>query len=78
MRLSKLFLFLPLAASLQLSAQSKYEWKESSSGGYTYRYVTGDPIAGAHYTLKNGLTVILSVNKKETPHPDADRRPRGQ
>lgn len=65
MRLFKLFLFLPLAASLQISAQSKYEWKESSSGGYTYRYVTGDPMQARYYTLKNGLTVILSVNKKE-------------
>ncbi|KAA2245180.1 insulinase family protein [Chitinophaga agrisoli] len=46
-------------------AQDKYEWKEGSSGGYTYRYVTDDPMQARFYTLKNGLTVILSVNKKE-------------
>lgn len=46
-------------------AQGKYEWKEGSSGGYKYRYVTNDPMQARFYTLKNGLTVILSVNKKE-------------
>lgn len=46
-------------------AQDKYSWKEATSGGYTYRYVTDDPMQARFYTLKNGLTVILSVNKKE-------------
>jgi predicted Zn-dependent peptidase len=46
-------------------AQQKYEWKEGTSGGYTYRYVTNDPMKARIYTLKNGLTVVLSVNKKE-------------
>ncbi|GAA0532559.1 insulinase family protein [Chitinophaga japonensis] len=46
-------------------AQDKYQWKEGSSGGYTYRYVTDDPMQARFYTLKNGLTVVLSVNKKE-------------
>ena len=35
------------------------------SGGYTYKYVTNDPMHARFYTLKNGLTVVLSVNKKE-------------
>lgn len=43
----------------------KYEWKTASSGGYIYRYLTNDPMQARFYTLKNGLTVILSVNKKE-------------
>lgn len=47
------------------SAQANYEWKEGNSGGYTYRYVTEDPMQARFYTLKNGLTVVLSVNKKE-------------
>ena len=34
-------------------------------GGYTYKYVTNDPMGTRFYTLKNGLTVILSPNKKE-------------
>ncbi|QEH40270.1 pitrilysin family protein [Chitinophaga sp. XS-30] len=65
MRPFKLFLFLFLTATLQISAQGRYEWKEATSGGYTYRYVTGDPMQARYYTLKNGLTVIFSVNKKE-------------
>ncbi len=43
----------------------KYEWKTATSGGYSYRYVTNDPIKARFYTLKNGLTVILSPTKKD-------------
>jgi predicted Zn-dependent peptidase len=46
-------------------AQDKFEWKEGNSGGYSYRYVSDDPMQARFYTLKNGLTVVLSVNKKE-------------
>ncbi len=46
-------------------AQSKYQWKQATSGGYAYKYVTGDPTQSRFYTLKNGLTVVLSPNKKE-------------
>ncbi|MEI6312752.1 MAG: insulinase family protein [Bacteroidota bacterium] len=46
-------------------AQNKYEWKEASANGYTYKYVANDPMQARYYTLKNGLTVILSVNKDE-------------
>lgn len=46
-------------------AQQKMEWKEASSGGYSYKYVTGDPTQSRFYTLKNGLTVILSPSRKE-------------
>ncbi|MEP7143831.1 MAG: insulinase family protein [Ferruginibacter sp.] len=42
-----------------------HQWKESASGGYTYRYVTNDPLKARFYTLKNGLTVILSATNKD-------------
>jgi len=45
--------------------QDKYVWKQATSGGYTYRYVTNDPMQTRFYTLANGLTVMLSVNHKE-------------
>lgn len=48
-----------------LFAQNKYEWKQASGGGYTYKYVANDPMKARFYTLKNGLTVILTENKKE-------------
>ncbi|AZA76288.1 insulinase family protein [Chryseobacterium sp. G0186] len=42
-----------------------FQWKEANSNGYTYRYVTNDPTSARYYTLKNGLTVILSPTSKE-------------
>lgn len=57
--------FLFLFVSVVSYSQKKYEWKQVSSGGYTYKYVTNDPTETRFYTLKNGLTVILSPNKKE-------------
>ncbi|NML35998.1 insulinase family protein [Chitinophaga sp. G-6-1-13] len=67
MKLRKLAVSLLLfAGSLPTAmAQGKFQWKEATSGGYPYRYVTDDPMKARFYTLKNGLTVILSVNKKE-------------
>ncbi len=62
----KLWLVILMAVSIQaLSAQGKFEWKEASSGGYSYKFVSNDPMKARFYTLKNGLTVVLSVNKKE-------------
>lgn len=46
------------------SAQNKYQWKEATSAGYKYSYVSNDPMKARFYTLKNGLTVILSRNDK--------------
>ncbi|BFG70421.1 insulinase family protein [Sediminibacterium sp. KACHI17] len=60
----KLWLLL-LLVGFAATAQKKYEWKQATSNGYTYRYVTNDPMAARYYTLSNGLTVILSPNKKE-------------
>lgn len=51
--------------SLTATAQDKYVWKQATSAGYTYKYVTGDPMQARFYTLANGLTVILSSNHKE-------------
>lgn len=45
--------------------QTRYEWKTDSAAGYSYRYVTNDPLQTRVYTLKNGLTVLLSANHKE-------------
>jgi predicted Zn-dependent peptidase len=44
---------------------SRYEWKTASSAGYSYKYVSNDPVKARFYTLKNGLTVILSATSKD-------------
>ena len=55
-----------LTTTVVVRAQDdRYAWKEASSGGYTYKYVTNDPFQARIYTLSNGLTVILSPNHKE-------------
>ena len=46
-------------------AQNQFQWKEATSAGYTYKYVTNDPMKARFYTLKNGLTVILSPTNKD-------------
>ena len=60
-------LFLSLfAIALSLSVYGQtYQWKEARSGDYTYKYVTHDPTNARFYTLRNGLTVILSPTNKE-------------
>jgi hypothetical protein len=66
MRLFKVFLVVVVTfVSLTATAQEKYVWKQATSAGYTYKYVTGDPMQARFYTLANGLTVILSSNHKE-------------
>ena len=52
-------------SSSEATDKDKYVWKQAGSGGYTYRYVTNDPMQTRFYTLANGLTVMLSVNHKE-------------
>ncbi|GAO43024.1 insulinase family protein [Flavihumibacter petaseus] len=64
MRIVSTFLLL-MAMAVSLKAQKGIEWKQATAGGYTYRYVTNDPMGARFYTLKNGLTVILSKNTKE-------------
>lgn len=73
MTLTRIFSFVLLILTTvpaALNAQDqpyaeKYVWKTASSGGYTYRYVTNDPMQTRVYTLSNGLTVLLSPNHKE-------------
>ena len=59
------FAFAAMVISVASYAQSQFEWKEAKSGGYSYKYVTNDPTQARFYTLKNGLTVILSPTKKD-------------
>jgi len=54
-----------LVVSSAVKAQTTYQWKTGTAGGYPYKYVTNDPTKTRFYTLKNGLTVILSQNNKE-------------
>jgi len=72
MRLSKLallaiaiFVAVDVRAKDKSDDNGKYEWQREKSGGYTYKYVTGDPMHARFYTLNNGLTVILSPTHKE-------------
>lgn len=61
-----LWLTLALHVISFAQAPSKFAWKTGTSpGGYAYKYLTNDPMQARIYTLKNGLTVMLSVNKKE-------------
>ena len=50
-----------------LSAKNKFasQTHTSPDGKYTYTTVDGDPYKARIYTLSNGLTVYLSVNKNE-------------
>lgn len=41
-----------------------YQTKTAESNGYTYEYVTNDPMGVRIYTLKNGLKVYLRDYKK--------------
>jgi predicted Zn-dependent peptidase len=43
----------------------KYQWQTMKGDGREYRTVKNDPMGIRFYTLKNGLTVILSVNKEK-------------
>ena len=54
-----------VASSTYGFGQKKKAWSQATENGYTYRYVTNDPMKARFYTLKNGLTVILSPNNKE-------------
>ncbi len=45
--------------------QVKFETKTTTSNGFTYEYVTNDPLKVRVYTLKNGLKVYLSQYETE-------------
>lgn len=63
-RFSYLMLFLFVAFN-SIAQRSGYEQKKSADGRFTYLTVPGDPLGVRIYTLSNGLTVMLSVNKSE-------------
>jgi predicted Zn-dependent peptidase len=66
MKLKLFFLAcLTFASAIVVAQTPTYQWKTATSGGYTYKYVNNDPSKSRFYTLKNGLTVILSPNSKE-------------
>jgi zinc protease len=58
-----------LTASLLLwlvsCTQEKFETKTATANGFTYEYVTNDPLKVRIYTLKNGLKVYLSQYQDE-------------
>lgn len=60
-----LCLLLLLQVGVSFAQAEKYQWKEATSGGYSYKFVSGDPANARFYTLKNGLTVILSPTNKD-------------
>ena len=65
MKKNLLLLVVMILPFVVMAQPSKYEWKQASTGGYTYKYVTNDPAKARFYTLKNGLTVILSPTSKD-------------
>jgi predicted Zn-dependent peptidase len=60
-----LLLVMTIIWSVFAIAQTKYNWQTASSGGYSYKTVANDPTKTRFYKLKNGLSLILTVNKKE-------------
>lgn len=67
MQISKkvLGVVLSFTALTAVAQPVKHEWQQANAGGYTYKYVSGDPSKARFYTLKNGLTVILSPTNKD-------------
>lgn len=65
----RIFRLAPVVVALLLGcsggAFAQHVWKETKSGGYKYKYVTDDPMQVRFYTLRNGLTVILSPTPRE-------------
>src|SRR6185295_12845235 len=57
--------FFALALMLACKPEGKYESKTGESNGYSYEYVTNDPLQVRIYTLKNGLKVYLSQYNAE-------------
>jgi len=62
---NKLFIALFLLSSTAIAQQKTTQWATATAAGYTYKYVVNDPTKARFYTLKNGLTVILSATSKD-------------
>ena len=54
-----------MANAKEKTTTDKYQWKDAKAAGYSYKYVSNDPMQARFYTLKNGLTVVLSPTHKE-------------
>jgi predicted Zn-dependent peptidase len=65
MKYTFLVLLLTLLQFSPKAQSNNYKWAQATAGGYTYKYVTNDAAKARFYTLKNGLTVILSPTKKD-------------
>jgi len=65
MKKSLVLLLVVLLHITAIAQPGKYQWQQASAAGYTYKYVTNDPAKARFYTLKNGLTVILSPTNKD-------------
>lgn len=63
-KISFFLLLITITSVVCVVAQDMYTWKFGNTNGYKYKYVLNDPTQAHYYTLSNGLTVILSVNKK--------------
>jgi len=59
-----LLLFVPISL-VQAGTPYTVVERKSADGKYAYKTVEGDDLGTRVYTLKNGLTVMLSVNKSE-------------
>ncbi len=60
-----LYVLMSFAFLQSCKPESKYETKTAESNGFSYEYVTNDPLNVRIYTLKNGLKVYLSQYKAE-------------
>ena len=63
--MKKLFVVIFCIVCLNQTNAQTYNWSKANIAGYDYKFVTNDPMKTRFYTLKNGLTVILTVNKEE-------------
>ena len=63
--IAAIFLSVNVTAKETGEKETQHEWSEAKAAGYTYKYVTNDPMKARFYKLHNGLTVILSATHKE-------------
>ncbi len=66
--MKRIFTLLICASAFSAFSQLKpnvslIDFKNTTQGNYTYKEYNNDPLKSRWYTLKNGLTVILSLNK---------------
>ena len=60
------YLVLFFAVFVLFSCGGKFKTKNTTDkNGYSYQFVTNDPMQARIYKLKNGLQVYLTVNKNE-------------